>query len=73
MTDAEMIADERARIIRLEEKLEIISTISKGIWTLVVLFLVNSFGGIYALFILNCFYCLFHTPATEVRNYHSVQ
>ncbi len=48
MSDTEMIADERSRIIRLEEKLEMISTISKGIWTLVVLFLVNAFGGIYA-------------------------
>jgi len=48
MTDTEMIADERARIIRLEEKLEMISTISKGIWTLIVLFLMNAFGGIYA-------------------------
>ena len=48
MTDHEMIADERDRLIRLESKFELIGTLVKLAWVLVVIFIGQTSGGMYA-------------------------
>ena len=48
MTEHELLVDEQARLIRVEERVLIIGTIAKLLWSLVLLFIVNFVGGVYA-------------------------